>query len=102
MGQRFIRSFAFTIVLTAAASFTLVSAQSPKPAAGKVPPGKNWSPPRTPWGDPDLAGVYSNDDETGVPFERPAEFEGRRIEDITPDELAALNKRRNEQFNAGV
>jgi len=61
-----------------------------------------YAPPRTPWGDPQLAGVYSNDDETGVPFERPAQFDGRRIEDITPDELAALNKQRNEQFNAGV
>src|SRR5262249_13126886 len=35
-------------------------------------------------------------------FERPAQFEGRRIEDITPAELLALNKQRNEQFNAGV
>src|SRR5262245_23872322 len=61
-----------------------------------------FNPPRTPWGDPRLEGVYSNDDETGVPFERPAQFEGRRIEDITPAELLALNKQRNEQFNAGV
>src|SRR5438034_10858518 len=61
-----------------------------------------YTPPRTPWGDPQLTGVYSNDDETGVPLERPAEFEGRRIEDVTPEELAALNKQRNAQFNAGV
>ena len=37
-----------------------------------------------------------------MPFERPAEFAGRRIEDITPAELAEANKRRTEQFNAGV
>ena len=49
-----------------------------------------------------VGGVYSNDDETGIPFERPAEFAGRRIEDITPAELAEANKRRTEQFNAGV
>ena len=61
-----------------------------------------FSPPRTAWGDPRLEGVYTNDDETGVPFERPAQFEGRRLEDITPQELSALNKQRNEQFNAGV
>jgi hypothetical protein len=59
-------------------------------------------PPRTPWGDPDLNGVYSNDDETGIPFERPAEFEGRRIQDITSAELQEINRKRNEQFNAGV
>ena len=58
--------------------------------------------PKTAWGDPKLEGVYTNDDETGVPFERPAEFDGRKLEDITPEELSAANKRRNEQFNAGV
>jgi hypothetical protein len=57
---------------------------------------------KTTWGDPKLEGVYTNDDETGVPFERPAEFDGKKIEDISPQELAAANKRRNEQFNAGV
>jgi hypothetical protein len=62
----------------------------------------SYTPPRTPWGDPQLSGVYSNDDETGVPFERPAQFEGRRIEDITAQELVVLNKQRNEQFNADV
>ena len=44
---------------------------------------KNWKPARTPWGDPDLSGVYSNSDESGIPFEKPAQFEGRRLEDIT-------------------
>ena len=65
-------------------------------------PPRAYTPPKTPWGDPQLEGVYSNDDETGVPFERPAQFEGRRLEDISAEELAALNKQRNEQFNAGV
>src|SRR5438105_8941829 len=41
---------------------------------------KNWKTARTPWGDPDLAGVYTNSDESGIPFERPAEFAGRRLE----------------------
>ena len=39
---------------------------------------KNWTPPRTSWGDPDIAGVFTNSDESGIPFERPAEFEGRK------------------------
>lgn len=58
--------------------------------------------PRTPWGHPDLQGVYSNDDETGTPFERPAGLDGRRIEDFTAQELDELNRQRNAQFNAGV
>ena len=49
---------------------------------------------RTPWGDPDLSGIYSNSDESGIPFERPARFEGRRLEDITPRELDDLRAER--------
>ena len=56
--------------------------------------GQTWTPPRTPWGDPDLQGNYSNKYEQGTPFERPAEFEGRRLQDITGDELAQLVKER--------
>jgi hypothetical protein len=64
---------------------------APKPVAPKT-----WKASRTPWGDPDIAGVYTNSDEAGIPFERPAEFEGRRLEDISADELARLQKTRRE------
>ena len=43
--------------------------------------------PKTAWGDPKLEGVYTNDDETGVPFERPAEFIGKELE-IAGSELS--------------
>src|SRR5215471_1585511 len=79
-----------TAALFALTAGSLISAQ----AAFKAP--------RTPWGDPDISGVYSNDDETGTPLERPAQFEGRRQEDITPAELKKINQERTEQFNAGV
>ncbi|HLG58139.1 MAG TPA: hypothetical protein VI485_22525 [Vicinamibacterales bacterium] len=68
---------------------------------------QTWTPPRTPWGDPDLQGNYSNKYEQGTPFERPAEYEGRRLEDITGDELADLVKERavevllNSPFSGG-
>ena len=55
---------------------------------------KNWKPGRTAWGDPDLTGVYSNSDEAGIPFEKPAQFEGRRLEDITEAELNELRQAR--------
>ena len=60
---------------------------------------KNWKPARTPWGDPDLNGVYSNSDESGIPFERPAEFTGKRLQDITADEL---NRLRDTRRNATI
>ena len=68
---------------------------------------QTWTPPRTPWGDPDLQGNYSNKYEQGTPFERPAEFEGRTIQDIKGDELADLVRERavevllNSPFSGG-
>jgi hypothetical protein len=55
---------------------------------------QTWTPPRTPWGDPDLQGNYTNKYEQGTPFERPAEFEGRGVDDIKGDELEALVRER--------
>jgi hypothetical protein len=67
-----------------------VSGQTPKPAAAAAV--KKWTPPRTPWGDPDLQGSFSNLNEDGTPLERPAQFEGRRLEDIKGAELSAIKK----------
>jgi hypothetical protein len=52
------------------------------------PPAKKTG--RTPWGDPDLQGNYTNLYEDGTPLERPAQFEGRSLADITSQELAKL------------
>jgi len=88
----------------------VVTAQAPQRAqpikAGEVPqrkkvvtlpPRGTYVAPRTPWGDPDIAGVYTNSDESGIPFERPEEFAGRRLEDVTPGELAKLVQQRPQQ-----
>ena len=48
--------------------------------------------PRTPWGDPDLQGNYTNLWEAGTPFERPDQFAGRTLEDIKGEELAAIRR----------
>jgi hypothetical protein len=52
--------------------------------------------PRTPWGDPDLQGAYTNSDESLIPFERPDALEGRTLDSITPAELAKLVDERNQ------
>jgi len=51
-----------------------------------------WKVGRTPWGDPDLQGVWTNSNEYATPLERPARFEGKRLEDLTADELATVRK----------
>jgi hypothetical protein len=66
-------------------------APAPTPAAGGRAPG--WKTPRTPWGEPDLQGTYTN--RTNTPFERPAEVKGREF--FTAEEVAALEKRAQEQ-----
>src|ERR1700730_9511117 len=58
---------------------------------------KGWTPSRTAWGDPEIAGVFTNSDESGIPFERPAQFAGRKIEDVTPAELGDSVPQRQQQ-----
>ena len=61
-------------------------------SSAKAP--KNWVAPKTPWGDPDIQGNLTTVNEANTPFERPDEFAGKRIQDITPQELAQLNVER--------
>ena len=68
----------------------LASAQTaPK---GK-PAARPWTPPKTPWGEPDLQGLYSN--KTITPFERPAEFAGKA--ELSDEETAELERRASER-----
>jgi hypothetical protein len=62
-----------------------------------VQAGASASIPRTPWGDPDIQGTYTNSNESGIPMERPAELAGRRREDIDAAELSKLIRQRAER-----
>ncbi len=73
----------------AAAALSLLAATAAAPAP--------WRPPRTPWGDPDLQGNYTNKYEQSTPLERPDEFAGRRIDDVKGAELDAVLARRERQ-----
>ena len=53
--------------------------------------------PRTPWGDPDLQGYYTNKYEYGTPFERPAAFAGKRLDEVSAQDLADLMKKRQQE-----
>jgi hypothetical protein len=67
--------------------------------------GQRWTPPRTSWGDPDLQGNFTNKYEQSTPLERPQEFEGRRVEDVSGAELANILEKRHRQVTerpAGV
>src|SRR5262245_139309 len=70
---------------------------TPRTAPAQGSAAKRWTQPRTAWGDPDLQGYFTDRSELGTPFERPAEFEGRRIEDISEAELAKIMKDRQDK-----
>jgi hypothetical protein len=62
-------------------------------AGGRTAPAaKPYAVPRTPWGEPDLQGTFSN--RTITPFERPADLGTREF--YTRDEVAAMEKRARE------
>ena len=56
---------------------------------------KPYTPPKTPWGEPDFRGTYTSDNSIGIPFERPAQYADRRT--LTDQEFAAREKANEEQ-----
>ena len=70
-----------------------ISAQGPE----ANPP---YTPPKTPWGDPDLQGIWPGTDMVGVPFERPAQFGNRLF--LTEEEFKAREKQAQRQAEVDV
>ena len=59
-------------------------------AAARTDP--NWQPPRTPWGHPDLQGIWTTDDMRGIPQQRAPEFGTRQH--LTDEEYAQREEQR--------
>jgi hypothetical protein len=62
-----------------------------------------WKQPMTPWGEPDLRGIWPLNHLIGTPFQRPERFGDRRI--LTDEEFAAAQKSaadRNTRFQSGA
>ena len=68
------------------------AAQSAAAEDAGTAPAADWTVPRTPWGAPDLQGVW--DYRTMTPLERPRELAGKAT--LTAEEAAAYEKRQNE------
>jgi hypothetical protein len=66
----------------AATAQIAVAAGAPAPSAQK--PAKAWTPPKTPWGDPDLQGTWPLDELGRTPLQRPAQYGDRLY--LTDDE----------------
>ena len=75
------RTLALVIGLALAVAIVL---SGPARAQGQQPADQSV---RTPWGDPDIQGLFTTDDELGVPFERPEQFGDRAI--VTEEEFTS-------------
>ena len=80
--------------LSRVAATAAIVALVPIAAAGQAGP-DGWTPPLTPWGAPDLQGVW--DFRTITPMERPAELAGRRV--LTAEEAASFEASENRRLN---
>ncbi len=87
-----------SLMAVSAAAQQKQPAGAPKPAAKAT--SKTFTPSKTPWGDPDLQGIYTNKDESGIPIERPAQFEGKSLDDVDDSEFAEIVRQRNEAARA--
>ncbi len=74
----------------------LASGMAALPLVAQAPAG--WTAPKTPWGDPDLQGWLTNININGVPFERPEQFKGRSLDDISDAELVEIRKAAQERI----
>ena len=75
--------FATLLTLVVVALVLPMPIAAQEPAAG----GETWSPLRTPWGDPDLQGIWTNT--TTTPLERPDDLAGKAV--LTDEEWALRN-----------
>jgi hypothetical protein len=86
--------YAFLVSFLTWGVFALASA----PAFGQT--AKSWSVPKTPWGDPDLQGTWTDDDCIGTPMNRPANLGDRGF--YTEQELADREKRLEQQLKTDL
>jgi hypothetical protein len=105
MTRHFI-SVSVVLAVMAVAMATPLAQQARKPAATKLVSGwiktSTFVPAKTPWGDPDLQGGYSNVNENGIPFEKPGNLANRQVGEIDDSELAELARERNERALASA
>jgi hypothetical protein len=84
MNTRFVLSLAAVAVGVTAALAPLDSpAQHRRAEAARA---ESWVAPRTPWGDPDIQGLWPSGDWRRVPLQRPEELGTRSV--LTPEEFA--------------
>ena len=86
----------FVAAVVGATAVTVSGQGAGAPATGQT---AAWDPPRTPWGDPDLQGIWTNEN-TRTPNQRPARFGDREF--FTDEELAELEQQAWERYEQAL
>ena len=102
MSRRVLAILASLAIITLALGFVAIAAaargqksrNSPPDATGRIVE-KPWKSPRTPWGHPDLQGIW--DYRTITPLERPSALSGKSV--LTDDEAAIFEREENRRQN---
>jgi hypothetical protein len=87
------RHLAQALVILVAATLAL-----PVVAAAQTKSSGSWTVPRTPWGDPDIQGLWPANDMQGTPYERPESMGTRAT--LNDEEFAAREAARERQAKA--
>src|SRR5687767_15661949 len=101
MKHRFLLLLVTISIVTASTLLMAVpiAGQAPNPAVKATSTAKPWTPPKTPWGDPDLQGIYTSDDYIGVGLQRQPQFGDRLYlteQEITQREATIANQAKND------
>lgn len=90
---------ALTLLIVAAlACPSVVAAQATGSSSNNVKAAKSWTVPRTPWGDPDIQGLWPSNDMQGTPYERPEALGTRAT--LNDTEFAERQAARERQVRA--
>jgi hypothetical protein len=105
--SRQVRVLSTSAAVVAIVTGIALQAQAPQrggaaAAAAPAKPAAPYVPPKTPWGDPDLQGLYTNKDENGIPMERPGQFAGKNVDEVDDSEFAEIVRERQQRALASA
>lgn len=93
MNRRYVVSLGVLATAIVILSLALAPGAAQTPTAAKTAAPKTWTPSRTPWGDPDLQGVWRY--EAAIPLERPRDLADTPF--LTDEEVARRDQAEKEQ-----